>query len=148
MFYSLHQTVTANADNIIILNSVVPIKYKSAAINDASGTIVDVLKSQLETGKLKELIKFFQTSGLESSFLVSIIIKKYTNRLNKYYSINFDDARNIADKLIPNVMNNFLSVTKQQPCKDDTMFSFFNWLSGNTINFEALFAKMTTTQLA
>ncbi len=148
MFYSLHQMVTENADNVINKNSVVPTKYKVAAINDASGTIVDVLKAQLESGKLKELIKFFQTSGIENSFLISIITKKYANRLNRYYSINMDDAKNIADKLIPNVMKNFISVTKQEPNTEENMFSFLNWLSGNTINFEALFVKMKTVQLA
>lgn len=148
MFYNLHQTVTKNAENVISQNSLIPNKYKTAAINDASGTIVDVLKSQLDTGKLKEVVKFFQTSGIENNFLISIIAKKYATRLNRYYSINMDDAKNIADKLIPNVMKNFILVTKQAPSKDDGMFSFLNWLSGNTINFEALFLKMNTTSFA
>lgn len=148
MFYNLHQTVTQNAVNVINQNSVVPTKFKTAAINDASGTIVDVLKAQLESGKLKELIKFFQTSGIENSLLITIISKKYANRLNRYYSINMDDAKNIADKLIPNVMNNFILITKQAPIKDDGMFSFLNWLSGNTVNFEALSLKMNTVSFA
>lgn len=148
MFYNLHQTVTQNAVNVISQNSLIPNKYKTAAINDASGTIVDVLKSQLDTGKLKEVVKFFQTSGIENNFLISIITKKYATRLNRYYSISMDDAKNIADKLIPNVMKNFILVTKQAPSKDNGMFSFLNWLSGNTINFEGLFLKMNTTSFA
>lgn len=148
MFYNLHQTVTQNAVNVINQNVLVPAKHKIAATNDASGTIVDVLKAQLDNGNLKEVVKFFQTSGIENSFLISVITNKYASRLNNYYCINMVDAKNIADKLIPDVMKNFISVTKHATTKEQGVFSFLNWLSGNTINFEALFIKINATQFA
>ena len=148
MFSNLYQLVKENAVNVIDENAVVPSKYKEAAINDASGTIVDVLKTQLDTGKLNDVVSFFHATGTEGNALIMIITKKYANRLNKYYNIDMEQSNRIADKLIPAVLKKFVSGAKKTETKEDGMFSILNWLSGNTINFESLLLKMNKFQLA
>jgi hypothetical protein len=148
MFSNLYQLVKENAVSVIDENSLIPIKYKEAAINDASGTIVDVLKAQLDSGKLKDVVNFFHTSGTESSVLIMLICKKYANRLNRYYNIDMAQSNSIADKLIPTVMKKFVSSARKTETKEDGMFPILNWLSGNTINFESLLLKMNNFQLA
>ena len=148
MFSNLYQLVKENAVNVIGENALIPAKYKEAAINDASGTIVDVLKAQLDTGKLKDIISFFHASGTEGNTLITLIAKKYAHRLNRYYNIDMEQSNKIANKLIPVVMKKFVSSAKKTETKEDGMFSILNWLSGNTINFESLLLKMNKFQLA
>lgn len=148
MFSELYQLVKLNSLTIVTENNIVPLKFKDAVLNEASGTIIDVLKTQLENGKFKDLFRLFQNSEIENSFIIKAISNKYAIRLNKYYSINMPEAKSIANKLIPDVMKNFISVIKHAPAKEQDMFSFLNWLSGNTINFEALFLKTNSGQLA
>jgi hypothetical protein len=148
MFSNLYQLVKENAVNVISENALIPTKYKEAAINDASGTIVDVLKGQLDTGKLKDVVCFFQTSSTENNSLITLITKKYANRLNRYYNIDMDESNHIANKLIPAVLKKFVSSAKKTETKEDGMFPILNWLSGYTINFESLLLKMNTLQFA
>ena len=148
MFSNLYQLVKENAVNVIDENPLIPVKYKEAAINDASGTIVDVLKAQLDTGKLKDIISFFRAPGTEGNSLITLIAKKYAHRLNRYYNIDMEQSNKIANKLIPVVMKKFVSSAKNTETKEDGMFSILNWLSGNTINFESLLLKMNKFQLA
>ncbi|XHR93592.1 hypothetical protein ACFJIV_25255 [Mucilaginibacter sp. UC70_90] len=71
MFEKLFLLVKDNAGMAVINNPVIPAKYHEAVINEASSSIIEVLKGQLESGKVKELIKYFQFSGSYNNSLVS-----------------------------------------------------------------------------
>ncbi|TAE35205.1 MAG: hypothetical protein EAY66_09540 [Sphingobacteriales bacterium] len=148
MFSKLYQIVKSNALTLITENNIVPLKFKDAAINEASGTIVDVLKSQMESGKFKDVLRFFQTSGIDNNALINIGINKYANRLNRHYNINIDAAKEISVALIPPAMKQFVASTETSETKESAMFSVLNWLSGNTINFEKMLSRMNTLQIA
>lgn len=147
MFSKLYQIVKLNSLTIITENKMVPLKFKDAVLNEASGTIVDVLKSHMENGKYKDLIKLFQTSAFDNNALINISIKKYANRLNRYYNINIEAAKEIAETLIPSVIGQFVASTKKTETKESTLFYVLNWLSGNTINSEKMLTRMNTFQI-
>ena len=73
MFEKLFMLVKNNAGMAVINNPVVPVKYHEAVINEASSSIIEVLKGQMENGKLKDLIKYFQFPGIYNNPLITIM---------------------------------------------------------------------------
>src|ERR1017187_8802697 len=104
MFEKLFMLVKNNAGTAIIDNPAIPAKYHEAVINEASSSIIEVLKGQMETGKIKELIRYFQFSGIYNNSLVSSMVNKFANKLNNFYGIDPKLALLASNTLIPPVM--------------------------------------------
>ena len=56
MFEKLFMLVKNNAGRAVVNNPVIPVKYHEAVINEASSSIIEVLKGQMENGKLKDMM--------------------------------------------------------------------------------------------
>src|ERR1700692_1925228 len=113
MFAKLFLLVKNNAGTAVIDNPAIPVKYHEAVINEASSSIIEVLKGQVETGRIKDLIKFFQFSGYNNS-LVSSIVNRFANKLNNFYSIDPNSAWTAANSLIPPVMQELVKQSKNE----------------------------------
>ena len=100
MFEKLFTLVKNNAGTAIIDNPLIPEKYHEAVINDASSTVIEVLKNQMENGKIKDLVKYFQFSGVYDNPLIASAIHKFANKLNNFYGIEPKPAIAIANELI------------------------------------------------
>ncbi|QEK53037.1 hypothetical protein FYC62_16170 [Pedobacter aquae] len=148
MFEKLYSIVKENLEPHLNEVGEISVSAHEAIINEASGTIIDVLKAQIDNGKVSDLVAFFSISSIDNTVLVRSIASKYAIRLNKYYGININIAKDFADKQMPIVMNKFIKVAKDNPKSANGMFAFFNKLSGYTVNFETLFGKMPQFQLA
>src|ERR1700749_3706622 len=114
MFERLFMLVKNNAGTAVIDNPAIPVKYHEAVINEASSSIIEVMKGQLETGRIKELIKFFQFSGIYNNWLVSSIINKFANKLNNFYGIEPASAMETANTLITPVMAELIKEAKDE----------------------------------
>jgi hypothetical protein len=134
--------VKNNAGTAVIDNPAIPAKYHEAVINDASSSIIEVLKNQLETGKIKDLIKFFQFSGIYNNALVSSIINKFANKLNNFYGIEPDSAMLTANSLITPVMVELVKESKDAKNKDFGLSNFISKLSGNRADMSGLVNQM------
>src|ERR1700754_1732929 len=104
MFEKLFLLVKNNAGTAVVNNPVIPAKHRDAVMIEASSSIIEVLKGQMENGKLKDLIKYFQSSGIYNHSLVSSIVNRFANRLNTFYHIDPIHALATANSLIPAVM--------------------------------------------
>jgi len=142
MFEKLFMLVKNNAGTAVIDNPVIPVKYHEAVINDASSSIIEVLKNQLETGKVKELIKFFQFSGIYNNSLVSSIINRFANKLNNFYGIEPDSALLAANSLITPVMAELVRESKDAKNIDFGLSNFLSKLSGNRTDMSVLVNQM------
>lgn len=142
MFEKLFMLVKNNAGTAVIDNPVIPVKYHEAVINDASSSIIEVLKNQLETGKVKELIKFFQFSGIYNNSLVSSIINRFANKLNNFYGIEPDSALLAANSLITPVMAELVKESKDAKNIDFGLSNFLSKLSGNRTDMSVLVNQM------
>ena len=140
MFEKLFLLVKNSAGNAVINNPEVPEKYKEAVITEASSSIIDVLKNHIESGKLKDLVSFFQLNSIRSNTVVSSIVNKYTNRLNKYYGIAPLAAFKIADELIPAVMIQLVQHSKADAHKD--LSAMVSHLNGNRADLSTLVNSM------
>ncbi|HET8829029.1 MAG TPA: hypothetical protein VFM79_06790, partial [Pelobium sp.] len=116
---------------------------------EATGVIVDVLKSQIDNGKANDLMSYFSGKQTDYQHLTMSMINKYANRLNKYFNLSIKDAKGLSEQIIPVVMAKFIQQTMDRKKEEKNgIFNLMNWLSGNTVNFETFFLKLNVAQLA
>jgi hypothetical protein len=141
MFEKLFQLVKFNADKAIIDNPEIAAKDRESVITEASSAIIDVLKAQIETGKMKDLVTFFQLSGIYNNPIVNSMVNKFANRLNKYYGIAPNTAYTISEQLIPNVMVQMVQQSKNET-KEFGLGTMFSKLTGNRTDLSGLVNNM------
>lgn len=122
--------VKNNAGRAVVNNPVIAAKYHEAVINEASSSIIEVLKGQMENGKLKDMIKYFQYPGIYNNPLINSAVNKFANKLNNYYDVAPEEALVIAKELIPPVMHEIIEQSGKQNT-DFTLSKLLSDLSGN-----------------
>ena len=142
MFEKLFILVKNNAGKAIMENPEIAEKDREAVINDASSSIIEVLKRQMEMGKLKDLVRYFQFPDIYKSPLVHGMVNKFASKLNKYYGIDPSSSLRIANSLIPPVMLDLIKQTKSEQNKDFTLGSFLSKINGNRADLSALVNRM------
>ncbi|RFZ83232.1 hypothetical protein DYU05_13920 [Mucilaginibacter terrenus] len=142
MFSKLYTLVKNNAGEAVINNPAVDAKYHEAVMNDASSTIIEVLKGQMENGKLKELVKYFQFTGIYNSPLISSAVNKFANKLDKFYQISPAQAMEISKALIPPVMQEMIKQSKSEQNKDFALRSILTKLGGDVADMGMLLAQL------
>src|ERR1700748_1433513 len=118
MFEKLFLLVKNNAGTAVMNNPEILEKDREAVINEATSSIIEVLKGQMESGKIKDLVKYFQYPDIYQNALVTSVVNKFANKLNAFYRINPTSALNIAKTLIPPVMLELIEQTKGEKNKD------------------------------
>ena len=142
MFEKLFLLVKNNAGRAIIDMPEILEKDRDAVINEASSSIIEVLKGQMESGRLKDLVKYFQYPDLYKSPLVTSVVNRFANKLNTYYGINPTSALNISKSLIPPVMLELTEQTKGEKNKEFTLSSFLSKINGNRADLSDLVSRL------
>ncbi|OKS89583.1 hypothetical protein [Mucilaginibacter polytrichastri] len=130
MFEKLFLLVKSNAGTAVINNPVIPAGKSEAVINEASSSIIEVLKSQLESGKIKDLIKMFQFPDIKNNEMVTSIINRFANKLNKFYNIDSKAAFATATSLIMPVMQQMVQQSNDDKNGEFAVQNFLSKLSG------------------
>ena len=141
MFEKLYLLVKNNAGTAVIDNPAIPAKYHEAVVNEATSSIIEVLKGQMETGRLQDLVSYFQFSGYNSS-LVSSMVNKFANKLNNFYGIEPSSAWVAANSLIPPVMKELVKQSKNEQNKDFGLSNLLSKLNGNRFDLSVLVNQM------
>lgn len=135
MFEKLFMLVKSNAGMAVIDNPLIPAKHHEAIINDASSSIIEVLKGQIETGKLKDMIKYFQYPGIyNSNPLIGTTVNKFANKLNNYYGLEPSEALSTAKALIPQVMQQLIDQSQKESNNEFSLNQLLETLGGYNIN--------------
>jgi len=142
MFEKLFILVKNNAGRAIIDNPAIPEKCHEAVINDASSSIIEVLKSQVETGRLKDVVKYFQFSGIYNNPLITSATNKFANKLNNFYGVEPKAALATANALIPPVMQELIRQSKSEQNKELALGSLLSKLNGSNVNMNTLLNQM------
>ncbi|MBS7566112.1 hypothetical protein KHS38_17015 [Mucilaginibacter sp. Bleaf8] len=137
MFEKLFLLVKSNAGAAVMNNPVIPANSREAVINEASSSIIEVLKNQLEIGRINDLIKFFQVSGYNES-LVTSVTNKFANKLNNFYNIDMASAHATAASLIPTVMKQLVQQTNSKQHKEFALNNMLSQLTGNRADLSSL----------
>jgi len=142
MFEKLFLLVKNNAGMAVINNPVIPAGSREAVINEASSSIIEVLKNQMENGHIGDLINFFKFSGNANESLVTSIINKFANRLNKFYNIDMASAQAAANSLIPAVMKQLVQLSNSEQTKEFALGTMLSKLNGNQADLNGLVNKL------
>jgi len=143
MFEKLFLLVKNNAGPAVINNPVVPPKYHDAVINEASSTIIEVLKGQMETGKMNDLVRFFQFSGIYNNSLVKSMVNKFAGTLIDFYGIEANASLFVANSLIPPVMQELVKQSKNERNKEFLLTNLLSKLNANRADLTMLVSRMT-----
>jgi hypothetical protein len=142
MFEKLFLLVKNNAGQAVMENPQIPEKYREAVINEASSSIIEVLKSQIESGKLKDLVKYFQFSDIYKNPLITSVVNKFANKLNKYYGIDPASALSTANSLMPPVMLELIKQSKSGQNKEFALINLLSKINGNRADLSGLVHHM------
>lgn len=142
MFEKLFMLVKNNAGKAVIENPVIAAKDRDAVMIEASSSIIEVLKNQMESGKLNDLIRFFKYSGQYSTALISSMVNRFANKLNNFYGIDPDAAHKVSTMLIPDVLAQLVSQSKNGTEKDFAIGNMLSNLNGNRTDLNPLVNSM------
>jgi hypothetical protein len=142
MFEKLFLLVKNNAGTAVMDNPAIPEKYREAVINEASSSIIEVLKGHMEGGKLKDLVKYFQFPGVYNNPLISSAVKLFANKLNNFYGIDSASSMAIAKALIPPVMQELIKESKSEQNKEFALNTLLSKLSGNLTDMSLLLNQL------
>jgi hypothetical protein len=142
MFEKLFLLVKNNAGAAVINNPIIPEKHREAILNDASSSIIEVLKNQVESGKLKDLVKYFQFTGSYNNPLITSVVNKFANKLNNYYNIGSQEAQETANLLIPPVMQELIEQSKGAENKEFALSALLSKLNGNVADMGLLLNQL------
>ena len=142
MFENLFLLVKNNAGKAVMENPEIREKDREAVINDASSSIIEVFKGQMESGKLKDLVKYFQFPEIYKSPLTTSVVNKFANKLNRFYNLDPASALNISKSLIPPVMLDLIEQTKGEKNKEFTLSSFLSKINGNRADLSIIVNRL------
>jgi hypothetical protein len=143
MFEKLFLLVKNNAGKAVMEHPEIAVKDRDAVINEASSSIIEVLKGQMESGKLKELVKYFQHPEIYQNSLTNTVVNKFANKLNRFYSIEPAAALRIANSLMPPVMLDLIKKIEEN--KEFALSSFLSKINGNRADLTALVNQIMTS---
>lgn len=142
MFEKLFMLVKNNAGTAVINNPVIAAKDRDAVMIEASSSIIEVLKNQMESGKLNDLISFFKYSGIYSATLISSMVNRFANKLNNFYDVEFEAAHSISAMLIPDVLQQLVAQSKSGEEADFAPGYLLTNLNGNGKDLSPLVNSM------
>lgn len=119
MLENLKQLIQENAQNAILQNNEVPNDQNEAAVDAASGSIMDALKEQLSSGNLNGLVDIFKGGDVQNNPVVQQAASSFTDKLESM-GVNVESAKNIAASFIPEVIGKFVNKTNDP---NDSAFS-------------------------
>lgn len=133
MLDQLINLVKERAGDAIIRNPVIPNEKNDNVINEASNSISGSLKKMISGGQIEDVLKMFSgKQDTASSSVTNKISGNVINDLQEKFGLGQDAAKNIANKLVPGVMNDLVKKTNDPEDKSFDIQGIFNNLSGGS----------------
>lgn len=146
MFDNLINLVKQNANETIIKNPAIPNDRNDEAVQEAGNSIMSTLQNALAGGNVKDVMKVF--SGDSNKAADSPITQQATgsfiDTLKSKFGLDSTQASGVADKLMPNVMNQLSQKTADPNDNGFNVQDIFNKLSGGKtsgMDMQAMLSK-------
>lgn len=130
MLDNLINLVRQNAGDAVINNPAIPNEKNEAAVQSAGSSILATLQNALSGGRLNDVLGFFKNGDSGSSEIVQEATGNYAQDLQNKLGLDPTEAQSVANKVVPQTMNQLASKTTDP---NDTSFNIqdiFNKLSG------------------
>lgn len=146
MLDQLTNLVKQNADDAIINNPAIPNEKNEQVINEASNSIAAGLQNMLSAGNVQDILKMFAANqDIASSPVTNNISGGVIQDLMNKVGLDRNAASGVANKLVPNVMQNMVDKTNDPNDSSFDIQGIFNSLSGGStsgFNMQALLNKL------
>lgn len=135
MFDNLLNLVKEHAGDAIVNNPAIPNEKNDEAISATTTSIVDTLKSQITSGNLNSIMDMFKGGGaaVNSSSVGTNVQANVVTDLMKKFGVDNAQATQIANTLVPKVMESFVKKTNDPNDKSFDVSSIVSSLGGSDI---------------
>jgi hypothetical protein len=150
MFDQLIDLVKKHSGEAITNNPSIPNEKNEEAIRDASGSIMSGLQGLLSQGNLTDVLKMFSGQGNSTSAVSQHISGGFVQNLMDKFGLDKHQAGNIADKVVPNVLDDMVKKTNNPNDNSFDIQGIFNSLSGGQtsgLNVQGLLDKVKEGKL-
>lgn len=141
MIERIFSLVKKNAGNLPSGNPMVE-KYRDEMIIEASSSIIDGIKSYLDSGKFSEILDFFKQCPPNCSFVKSIS-NKFASRLGRFYNISMEEGKAIAAALIPTALADLAHKATHSDDEDFNVISLLSYINGRYIDFNEVATRIS-----
>lgn len=139
MLDQLIKLVEQHSQKDIVQNTAIPDKHNQAAISDVASQIFNGLQGQVKEGNLQQVVSLFQgdatANAISGNPMVSAIVKNVAGSLASKFGVSPQQAENIANSLLPQVMNQFVQKTNNPNDRDFDLQDMMRGFTGNS-NFD------------
>jgi len=146
MLDQLTNLVKQYAGDAIINNPAIPNERNDEAINETSSSIAGGLQNMLSSGGAQDILKMFSgNQSVSNSTVTNNLSSGVIQNLMSKFGLDQSTASNIANKLVPNVMQNLVQKTNDPNDSSFDIQGIFNGLSGGStsgFNMQALLNKL------
>jgi uncharacterized protein YidB (DUF937 family) len=146
MLDQLTNLVKQYAGDAIINNPAIPNERNDEAINETSSSIAGGLQNMLSSGGAQDILKMFSgNQSVSNSTVTNNVSGGVIQNLMSKFGLDQSTASNIANKLVPNVMQNLVQKTNDPNDSSFDIQGIFNGLSGGStsgFNMQALLNKL------
>lgn len=136
MLKELFNLVKDSALGSVFNNDDVPNEKNNEVVAEATNTVASGLRNMVSGGGLSSIISLFTGGGngggkssLLSNPIVQMMVGHFAGKLTSKHNMDSAKANNVAEKLIPDAMNNLISKSNSS---DDNGFSLEKILSSIT----------------
>jgi hypothetical protein len=145
MLDQLIDLVKKHSGDAIIKNPSIPNEKNDAALQSASSSIFSGLQGLLSQGQLSDVLKMFGGQSGASNAVSQQVSGGFIQNLMDQFGLDKRQAGNVADKVVPNVLDDMVKKTNDPNDKSFDIQGIFNSLSGGQtsgLNMQSLLNKI------
>ena|SRR6218665_17085 len=144
MLEELLKLVQSDAEHTVVNNNNIPNDQNDAVIAEATNTVASGLRNMVAGGGLQNIISLFtgnnqqqgQQSGsgsILSNPIVNMMIGHFAGKLMNKFNIGGSQANNIANSLIPSVINGLISKSNDSGNGTFSLENLLNSITGGQV---------------
>jgi len=135
MLQELFNLVKSAAANSVINNPDVPNEQNNEVVAEATNTVASGLRNVVAGGGVQNLLEMFGNkktgkTGLLSNPLVTMMIGHFANKLMNKYRMGSGQANNVANSLIPSVIESLINKTNDSNESQFSLDALLNSITG------------------
>jgi hypothetical protein len=145
MLDQLMDLVKKHTGDAVVNNPDIPNDKNDAAIQETSNSLFSGLQGMLSQGNLKDILKMFTGQAGSNNAVNQQLSGNLVQNLMDKFGLNKQQAGNVADKVVPNVMNDMVAKTNDPKDNSFDIQGIFNSLSGggtSGFNMQGLLDKV------
>jgi hypothetical protein len=151
MLDQLLNLIQQQGQQAVVENPAIPNEYNDQVLGEAGNSIMSGLQQALAGGGLTQVMNMFSQGGSQNGVgsllnnpMVQGIIQQFTGKLTNQFSVSPDQASQVSQNLIPQVLSNFAGkVTDPNDQSVDINGVMQSLLGGNAsgIDFQGVLSK-------